>query len=172
MDPALEQVMSPENFDHALLSRAIFEESNRVRVAHGARPLAHLAALDAAADEQATYMALSLATGHTNPIPSERNVQERVAHQGLTAKSVGENAIMMPALRPADAPNRNYTYAAYAAYLLVGWMNSPAHRDVLLAGKFTHLGCAARLAHGFARGDQRVFATQVFFVPDPFPSSG
>jgi uncharacterized protein YkwD len=72
----------------------------------------------------------------------------------------------MPARRPPDAPNRDYTYAAYAAFLLEGWMNSPEHRETLLDRKFTQLGCAARLAHGFRQGDQRVFALQVFFLPE------
>jgi uncharacterized protein YkwD len=165
--------MSPENFDHVLLSRAIFEESNRVRVAHGARPLAHLAALDDAADEQATYLALTLTVGHTNPFPRRRDVGERVIHEGLEPASVGENAIMMPATRPPDAPHREYTYAAYAAFLLEGWMNSPDHRHTLLDRKFTHIGCSARLAHGFKEGDQRIFAVQVFYLPvsqhDPDP---
>jgi uncharacterized protein YkwD len=165
-DPALERVMSLDGFDPALLSRAIFEESNRVRVAHGSPPLGHLAALDAAADEQATYLALTLSVGHTNPFPKEHNVGERVVHEGLAPASVGENAIMMPARRPPDAPNRDYTYAAYAAFLLEGWMNSPEHRETLLDRKFTQLGCAARLAHGFRQGDQRVFALQVFFLPE------
>ena len=171
-DLPLGRVMSVGSFDHALLARAIFEESNRVRVANGVPPLAHLAALDAAADEQAVYMALALAAGHASPIPRERNVEERVANQGLHAMSVGENAIMMPARRPADAPGGDYTYSSYAARLLNGWMNSPEHRDILLARKFTQLGCAARLAHGFIPGDQRVFATEVFLRPDPWPDSG
>jgi uncharacterized protein YkwD len=158
--------MSLDDFDHVLLSTAIFEESNRVRVAHGSRPLGHLAALDAAADEQATYLALTLSVGHANPFPKEHNVGERVVHEGLDPASVGENAIMMPARRPPDAPNRDYTYAAYAAFLLEGWMNSPEHRETLLDPKFTYLGCAARLARGFRQGDQRVFALQVFLLPD------
>jgi uncharacterized protein YkwD len=159
--------MSPENFDHELLARAIFEASNRVRAEHGVPALAHLAALDAAADEQATYLALALTVGHTSPIPRQRNLWERIAGQGLDVASAGENAIMMPARRPADAPNRDYTYAAYAAYLMEGWMNSPEHRETLLASRFTQLGCAARLAHGIARGDQRIFATQVFLLQAP-----
>jgi uncharacterized protein YkwD len=163
------QVMSVDSFDHVLLARAIFVESNRVRTANGLPPLAHLAALDAAADEQAVYMALSLAAGHTSPIQKERNVEERIEKQGLQAKSVGENAIMMPARRPVDAPGGDYTYSAFAARLLEGWMNSPEHRDILLARKFTQLGCAARLAHGFIPGDQRIFATQVFLRPEPWP---
>jgi uncharacterized protein YkwD len=157
--------MSPENFDHALLARAIFEASNRVRAAHGVPALAHLAALDEAADEQATYLALTLTVGHTSPIPHQRDLTERIANEGLEAASEGENAIMMPARRPADAPGRDYTYAAYAAYLMEGWMNSPAHRETLLDRRFTQLGCAARLAHGLSKGDQRIFATQDFLLP-------
>jgi uncharacterized protein YkwD len=171
-DPALDRVMTPDGFDHALLARAIFEESNRVRVAHGSPALVHMDALDEAADEQATYLALTLTVGHTNPFPRERNVAERVLHQGLDPASVGENAIMMPARRPADAPSRDYTYAAYAAFLLQGWMNSPEHRETLLDPKFTRLGCSARPAHGFKQGDQRVFAVQVFYRAAPWPDSG
>jgi uncharacterized protein YkwD len=164
--------MSPGNFDHALLARAIFEESNRVRVENGVPALAHAAALDAAADEQAVYTALSLAAGHTSPIPRQRNLEERVESQGLHAKSVGENAAMMPVRRPADTPGADYTYSSLATRLVQGWMNSPEHREILLARKFTQLGCAARIAHGFTPDDQRVFATEVFFLPEPWPDSG
>jgi uncharacterized protein YkwD len=157
--------MSLADFDPALLSTAIFEESNRVREAHGSPPLARLAALDAAADKQATYLALSLSVGHSNPFPRERNIGERVAHEGLDPASVGENAIMMPATAAPDSPGGGYTYASYAAFLVGGWMDSPEHRETLLARRFTELGCAARLAHGFIKGDERIFAVQEFFRP-------
>lgn len=163
--PDLGQVMDLWTFDHALLSRAIFEESNRVRAAHGSPPLRHLDALDAAADLQATYLALTLTVEHTNPLPGQRDVGERVIHEGLEAGSVGENVIMMPATRPADSPVRAYTYAAYAAFLLEGWMNSPDHRRTLLDPRFTLFGCSARLAHGFKEAEERIFAVQVFYVP-------
>jgi uncharacterized protein YkwD len=168
-DPALERVMSLGDLDHALLCRAIYKETNRVRAAHGSPPLGHLDALDAAADLQATYLALTLTVGHTNPIPRQRDVGERVIHEGLGPASVGENVIMMPATRPPDASDREYTYAAYAAFLLEGWMNSPDHRQTLLDRKFTHFGCSARLAHGFKAGDQRIFAVQVFYLPVSSP---
>lgn len=158
-------VMSLEHFDNDLLAWAIFEESNRVRAAHGLRAVEHRADLDAAADEQAVYTALSLSAGHSNPITGERNVAERVAGQGFDARRVGENAIMMPAQRPADAPERDYTYASYAAFLLAGWMNSPEHRDILLSHEFTRLGCAARLAHGVRSSELSIFAIQVFARP-------
>jgi uncharacterized protein YkwD len=170
-EPSLDRLMGLGDFDHALLSTAIFRESNRVRVEHGSPPLAHLDALDAAADEQATYLALSLSVGHSNPFPRERNAGDRVIHEGLDPSKVGENVIMMPATRAPDSPG-GYTYASYAAFLVEGWMNSPEHRETLLARRFTHLGCAARLAHGFRPGDQRVFAVQEFFRPMDEESAG
>jgi uncharacterized protein YkwD len=164
-DPALERVMSLGDFDRALLGTAIYNETNRVRAAHGSPALGHLDALDAAADLQATNLALTLTVGHTNPSPRQRDVGERVIYEGLGPASVGENVIMMPATVPPDALGREYTYAAYAAFLVEGWMNSPEHRQTLLDPKFTQFGCSARLSHGFKEEDQRIFAVQVFYLP-------
>jgi uncharacterized protein YkwD len=157
--------MSPGDFDHGLLSTAVFEESNRVRAANGVPPMARDPALDSAADEQAVYLSLVLRAEHANPIPGEQTATERVARAGLQGRAVAENAVMMPAQRPADQANRNYTYAQFAALLLEGWMNSTGHRENLLNPGFTLCGCAARIAHGFRTGDLRVFAIQVFFIP-------
>jgi uncharacterized protein YkwD len=165
-DPAADQVMSLDNFDHALLSRAILWETNRVRIGHELPPLATSAALDAAADEQATYTALSLMAGHANPIPGEHDAGDRTLRQGLHPKRVAENAIMMPAHRPPGEERRNYTYGEYATFLLEGWMNSPDHRANILDPRFTYLGCAARPGRGFGSRDQRIFAVQVFFLPE------
>jgi uncharacterized protein YkwD len=154
------------DFDHTRLSRAIFAETNRVRVAHGLAPLLPLPALDVAADEQASYMALTLTVTHFNPIPGERTAAERIEHVGLRAAAVGENALNLPALRAEGLPDRNYTYAELAAACVEGWMNSPVHRESLLYPTFTHLGCAAQLATGLTR-EKMVFATQVFFRGPP-----
>jgi uncharacterized protein YkwD len=166
-DPALERVMDLRDLDHALLCSAIFDETNRVRMAHGSAPLVHMDALDRAADLQAAYLALTLMVEHANPAARQHDVGERISHEGLGSGSSGENLIMMPASRPADAPGRGYTYAEYAAVLVEGWMNSPDHRETMLDPKFTHFGCSARLAHGFQEGEQRIFAVQVFYVPVP-----
>jgi uncharacterized protein YkwD len=164
---AADLVIPLGNFDPALLARAIFRETNRVRAAHGVASLAPLASLDTAADQQATYMALALRAQHDNPIPFEHDVLDRVTHLGLHPTHVAENAIMMPAQRPPGEPIRDYTYTEMAARLVEGWMNSPGHRVNLLDPRVTHLGCAARLAHGIGQGDQRIFAVQVFFLPYP-----
>jgi uncharacterized protein YkwD len=165
-DPAADKVMSVEDFDHALLSRTIFWETNRVRVDLGLPPLAPMAALDASADDQATYSALSLVAGHENPIPGEHDAGERVLRHGLQPARVAENVIMMPAHRPQGEERRDYTYSEYASFLLQGWMNSAGHRANILDRRFTCLGCAARPGRGFGSRDQRIFAVQVFFLPD------
>jgi uncharacterized protein YkwD len=165
-DPA-GRAVSLDSFDQALLGRVMFAETNRVRVANGVSRLAHSAALDAAADEQASWTALTFHAGHANPIPGEHTAADRVAHAGLDGLRVGENAIMIPARRPAGSPQPDYTYGDLAAVLVDDWLNSPAHRANLLDPRYTLLGCAARVAHGVLPGDQRVFATQVFFQAYP-----
>jgi uncharacterized protein YkwD len=164
-DPALDRIMSLQDFDHAILSRAIFQETNEAREANGAPPVRGMSALDDAADMQATYLALTLTVGHQNMFPHEHDVGQRVAQVGLHAARIGENAIMMPARRPPDGPEPDYSYREYAAFLVEGWLNSPDHRETMLDHKFTRLGCAARLANGFGARSERIFATQVFFLP-------
>lgn len=164
-DPAVDRVMSLQEFDHALLSRAIFQETNLARAANGSSALKGLSALDDAADMQANYLALTLTVGHHSMFLHEHDVGQRVAQAGLQAARVGENAIMMPARRPPNGPKPDYTYQEYAAFLVEGWLNSPDHRETMLDPRFTELGCAAQLANGFGAGGERIFATQVFFLP-------
>jgi uncharacterized protein YkwD len=163
-DP-VDRVISIASFDSAMLGRAIFEATNRERAAQGVPPLAPDPALDAAAYEQDSWMALELEAMHGNPIPGEHTVTERVERAGLVGSRVGENAIMMPARRPAGSAQPDYTYAELAAFLMDKWMLSPGHRANIIDPMFTRLGCAARIAHGVRPEDERVFAVQVFFVP-------
>jgi uncharacterized protein YkwD len=165
-----DQILSPESFDHTLLARAIFEESNRVRADHGVPALTQVPALDAAADEQAVYLTLAMRAEHDNPMPGEHTATERVARAGVRGLSVAENAVMMRVQRAAGAPGRDDTYLSYAAFLLRGWMNSPGHRANLLNPAFRLTGCAARLGHGILSSDLRVYATQVFVAP-PAPKA-
>jgi uncharacterized protein YkwD len=161
----MDQVISLASFDDALLGRAIFEETNRVRAAQGVPQLAPNPALDAAAYEQASWTALVLDARHGNPIPGEHTAAQRVARAGLVGSRVGENAIMMPAQRPAGSQRPDYTYSELAAFLVDKWMNSPGHRANIVDPGFTLSGCATRIARGVVPPDQRVFAIQVFFVP-------
>jgi uncharacterized protein YkwD len=163
-NPAFDRVMDLQAFDHDLLSLALFQESNVARVTNGAKPLIGLTDLDHAADMQANYLALTLTVGHYSMFPREHRVIDRVDLAGLDPARVAENAIMLPANRAPDDVRTDYTYAEFAAHIVDGWMNSPGHRANLLDPSYTHLGCAARLAHGFRSGDRRIFATEVFYL--------
>lgn len=158
-------------FEPALLSQEIFTETNRVRVEFHLHPFAPNAALDAAADEQTSYMALVQRAAHNNPVPGEHNVSERLQHEGVLAVHVGENAIMKSALR-LGSPEPEFGYAEYARILVDAWMNSPDHRANILNPAFTELGCSARLAHGVLEGDQRIFSIQVFIRPPIYGAEG
>jgi uncharacterized protein YkwD len=162
--PLADSNLVPEHFDAGLLAAHIVAETNRVRLANGAGALSRNDALDGAADEQASSMALAGEAEHDNPFPGEHNVAERVATQGVPGGHVGENVIMMPLLRDPDGTLQPCTYAEFAARLVDAWMNSPGHRANMLEPRFTHIGCAARLAHGGIAANLRVYACQVFYL--------
>lgn len=165
--PQPDRPMLLVSFEPLELSAAIFAETNRVRGAFRLPTLAPSQILDAAAGEQAAYMALDSQAAHDNPFPGEHDVAERVAKEGLDTGRVGENVIMMSALRPDGAPPRGYTYAEYAALLVDAWMNSPPHRANILNPSFTYLGCAAQLGKGVRNGNDEIYADQVFLLARP-----
>ncbi len=154
------QAFSFDHYDAVLLSRAIFDETNRVRAANGVPALRHLAKLDEAADLQAFHMALMFVSEHGNPITGEANAGERARHAGVLWDRCAENVLMEPALPPQDAAP---TYATLAGYLVDCWMGSPPHRATLLDPLFTDMGGSARFAHSVF-GNPMVFASQVFVV--------
>lgn len=139
------------------LTAALLAETNRVRREHGCRPLRPMRELNAAADDQATYMALTLHAAHANVLYGQATVLERVHRHGLEPAMVAENVASQPAARDAGPS----ACAVIAAGLVEAWMNSPGHRANLLNRDFTHLGCAARIAPGFA-DTEYVFGAQVF----------
>jgi uncharacterized protein YkwD len=134
-----------------------------VRHAYGCRALLPLRALNAAADDQAFYMALTRHASHRNALQGQANVVERVQRHGIQPGLVAENVASQPAAREGEPS----PCTAMAADLVEAWMNSPGHRANLLNRNFTHLGCAARLAPGFGSGEY-VFGAQVF---SRFPTS-
>jgi uncharacterized protein YkwD len=154
-----EKAPAVENFTLVDLDNALVAETNRVRVAHGRRPLGELPALAAAADDQATYMALTMTVTHTSSIKGQRDVGERTKRHGLTKASlVAENALSVGF---RGAQERPLTCAEVAEKLIAQWMDSPGHRANLLNRDFTHVGCAARRLKFFG-GVENFFATQVF----------
>ena len=148
-----------ENFTLVELDKALVTETNRVRLAHGCRPLGELPALAAAADDQATYMALTMTMTHFSPIKGQRDVGERTKRHGLTKASlVAENALSVGFRAAQEQP---LTCGEVAGKLIAQWMDSPGHRANLLNRSFTHVGCAARRLR-FLGGVENFYATQVF----------
>ncbi len=165
-DPGFDRTLSIPDFDAALLSRALFQETNRARIEHGAPPLRSLPGLDHAADMQVAYLALTLTVGHMSMFPHEHDLGQRIRKVGLRAALAGENAIMMPARRAPYPPMPDFTYLEYADFLVEGWMNSPDHRETMMDHRYTRFGCAARLSNALGKPGERIFAVQVFFLPE------
>ena len=144
--------ITPERLKAALLA-----ETNRVRRQFGCRPLRTQEELNAAADDQATWMAMRLSAGHDNPFYGKHDVSERVLRHGYRPTAVAENVASQPAMVEGDRSSCE----AIAARLVEAWLNSPGHRANLLNRSFTRLGCGARIVAGYG-GTDYVFGAQVF----------
>jgi uncharacterized protein YkwD len=144
------------------LAAALLAETNRMRQAHGCRPLKPRQELRAAADDQAAFMSLMLAAQHTSFLPGQHNAAERVARHGLQGRMVAENVASCPLGYEGSLPPAR----EIAARLVAQWMDSPGHRANLLNRTFTHFGGSVRLARLL---DQQwcAFGVQVFFSPQP-----
>ena len=141
------------------LAAALLAETNRVRQAHGRRPLRGQRELHAAADDQAAFMALTLTVRHSSYLPAQATPAERVRRRGVQPQGVAENvaAVSLAGGTLTIGPEQ------IAAILVQQWMDSPGHRANLLDPQFTHFGGGIR----FARivGDQWcAFGAQVFTV--------
>lgn len=159
-----ERLVTVENFDHDLLAREIFRESNKVRIKHGVATLKPEPRLVAAADEQAAMLAIRIHSGHDNPLPDHGDPFARVMQAGLHPEVVGENAATLGARNRSTG--RDYTYRELAAVIVQAWMDSPGHRVNLLSPAFQYLGCSARAAY-LPTDSPTVYAIQVFYTPAP-----
>ena len=153
-----------ENFDATRLGAAIFAESNRVRRQHGRARLRDRAELRAAADGQASAMAFQLRAVHTGPFTGQHSAWQRVEREGLEPEVVTENVSMISVPTAASGESWGDDYGRLAAEIVRAWLDSPGHRQNLLSGEVTTMGCAARLARVPA-GPNRVFSAQVFCRP-------
>ncbi|OIJ66542.1 CAP domain-containing protein [Streptomyces mangrovisoli] len=114
--------------------------TNRERAAAGLRALSVDARLTAAAQAHSADMVARDFYAHTSPDGSQP--WDRAAAAGSRMRTVGENIA---------CGQRS------AAEVVEGWMNSPAHRDNILKGDFTHIGV------GFAGGGRSgTYWTQLF----------
>jgi uncharacterized protein YkwD len=177
------EVMSWDGFDPQRLSRAIFEETNRVRGRHHLKALGQLSRLDAAADLQSDTNALIGETSHHNPMAGLARSADRVLAQGLRPRAVWENVgatvarlaeagAVARVVVTADGERLRFdpqtgeplpwpTYAEAARRIVQQYMDSPRHRDNVLLREATHLGCGTALSRD-AMGAELLHSTQVF----------
>ncbi len=140
----------------AALEQGILRELNRVRVAHGLAALQPSAALRSAALYQSRSLLAQGVFAHDTPgggAFSER-LRRFYPVAGATSWVVGENLLWSTAgITPAEAVKL--------------WLESPAHRKVMLDASWRELGVAAVLAPDapgvFARADGPVVVVTVDF---------
>lgn len=169
-----------ESLEEVRLARAIFAESNRVRVRLGLPVFRADARLDSAAETQARIGHVQRPVRHTLPFPSVATPLDRVKATGLKPRFVAENIALFSVFdAPSGAqlyrlkgemqmrdsatgrPLRRHTYASFATAIVEAWMNSPAHRSNLVDARLEMLGCAVHGVPG-SDGTEMVFAVQVF----------
>lgn len=181
-----QEEIDPEKIDNALLSAAIFHETNARRKTKRLKPLAYKSEVREAAAMQARILAERGVVAHHNPGRSGRETPyDRLRSVGLNPAFAAENVAMVQArdyqpgkpfytrreegrlvysYQPGGKPLAMLTYAAFAAKLLDSWMDSPHHRKNILAPEPEYLGAAASRAAREGSMDAW-YAAQVFFTP-------
>lgn len=117
---------------HDALEAPLLAEINKVRSAHGLRPLEPSAELRSAADAHAAAMGEGDFFSHDSAdgTSSAARVREAYGVNGFWRWSVGENLLWAASdLTPAEAVEQ--------------WLASPSHRRVLLGGGWKEIGISA-----------------------------
>lgn len=170
--PVSQQTIVLDNPDTLLLDVALFQATNEARRAAGLSTLQYDQSLFQAARNHAASMIQYDYVSHEDLYQlSELTLLKRIQNQtnrfGRIAENIGQyQTIDTPEWygvrfnrrsqryeyldSESKQPYRPYTYASYARYAVLQWLNSPHHRANLLNPLFTHVGCAVRLsAHPF-----------------------
>ena len=180
---AVQRVVGWEDFDGALLSAAIFAETNRVRAEHDLRPLRPYARLRGAADLQAFMNAITGVATHDNPLAGQGRAWDRVRAKGIDPSIVMEN-VLVTLVRSADSGGsvrverredgsrvrlddetgsvlRWPTYGELARRVVALWMGSPTHRINILNTQVRYLACGVAMNRN-SLGGELLHAAQVF----------
>ncbi len=108
------------------MERQILELTNNYRKRHGLKVVLSDYGLGEVARKHSEDMALENYFSHESPVTG--NLSDRLKEAEIEHRKAGENIAF------------NYVDAIEAVH---GWLNSPAHRDVLLDKDFTHIGTGA-----------------------------
>lgn len=148
----------PPGLTPSVFARALLVETNRVRKTHQRRPLSPRPELDAAADDQAAFMALTWKVQHESFLRGQATPTDRVREHGLVDVTVSENV----AMTSLGGLPEEFSAERIAATLVEQWYNSPGHRETLLSPRLTHFGGSVRLVR--LLGQWRAYGVQVFMV--------
>lgn len=159
--PDVETFFAPA-FAPREFARALLAETNRVRREHGRRSLKSQAELEAAADDQAAFMALRQHVQHGSFLRGQATAAERVRRHGLEGSAVAENVAMTTLSESLEGLNAE----KIAAMLVEQWMNSPGHRANVLDRRLTHFGGSVRLTRRVG-GQWAAYGAQVFLIARP-----
>ena len=140
---------------------------NRARTARGLSPLAYDGALEALALGHSADMAARAYFAHADP--EGKQAGERARDAEYRYQHFGENLFMGTLYSQVTARivdgRRNVFYRWYTPEELAGevvraWLDSPGHRDNLLAPRYTHEGIGVAFGE-----DGMVFVTQNLSEP-------
>lgn len=179
------QPIDSRTLDYPLLSEAIFHETNLRRQNNGLQTLDHLAELSQAACVHAQDMVEDDFFAHENPTePQKATPLDRVESQGLEVGFVAENIAQTFLLQyesgasfytrqengetvfsqePNGDPLLAHTYHSFAVDLLDQWMNSPGHRENILANEPRYLGAGCEYSEDDEVGMPTLTCVQLFF---------
>lgn len=124
--------MTPDLPDLPKVEAAILEMTNAYRAENSRGAVSLNAALSKAARTYAKYLANTAALSHT---ADGREPGERAASAGYAYCTIAENLA-------SSLDSRGFETRALARQTVEGWINSPGHRDNLLAPHVTEIGVA------------------------------
>ena len=187
---APQQGIDVENFREELLAAAIFHETNGRRLKQQLPALALQAEVRAASLKHAQLMAEGRFLSHGTPSqPQNTTPHDRLVQEGLQPRYCTENIAVNFVLqiepgKPFYTRNENgrsvhsyeangapiapHTYLSLAEAFVTQWMNSPLHRQNILATEAESMGVGCALSKD-EKGRDTVYVNQNFFAPMPAP---
>ncbi|HVT79064.1 MAG TPA: CAP domain-containing protein [Phycisphaerae bacterium] len=184
--PEPRERIKKDSFDQALLDAAIFQQTNRERVANKLPILKHSNALQLMARRHSQEMSDLQFFEHTSPTAANRTLGDRLRNVGLVNVTAGENIAVLPAKEMGsghylvkDNPDGSetwideangkqidyYTYEELSKAVVTQWMNSPAHHANMVNKAFIYLGVGA------ARGPYSDLKQDSFYMTQNFSAT-
>lgn len=129
------QKIDVNHVDYALLNAAIFYRTNEERIKFKKKEFIHSDALEQAAFDHSKDMVEKSFFSHTSPITEKTTMMKRLKKVGIEHTACAENIYDYNEIAP--------TYWSLADNLIIGWMNSPGHKENIMDDLFLFLGCGA-----------------------------